>query len=148
MTVRAKVVSVSLIVLVVSLLLMLLKVQTGFGGDRLAAIEAIAFLVAMYVFQSNVGPLLSMSQLQSATNDWTTYVIVRSYPNDGSGRSKAQSDAEILAMHGYVIVGQSGTGGHVNVGRTVTPAVLTGGISLLFGASRSKGTIDLTFIKG
>jgi hypothetical protein len=35
----------------------------------------------------------------------------------------------------------------VNVGRTVTGAVLTGGLSLLFGASRSKGTVTLMYLK-
>ncbi len=38
--------------------------------------------------------------------------------------------------------------GHVRVGRTVGAAVLTGGLSLLFGASRTAPTITLTFRKG
>lgn len=50
-------------------------------------------------------------------------------------------DNGYVTQHGYRQAGQSGAGSHVNVGRTASAAVLTGGVSLLFGASPSTGTI-------
>ena len=58
-----------------------------------------------------------------------------------------QREAEAAASFGWTVEATAGTGGHVNVGRTVAPAVLTGGLSLLFGASRSKDKITVTFVR-
>ena len=52
-----------------------------------------------------------------------------------------------LLEHGYQIQASAGTGSHVNVGRTVTAALLTGGLSLLFGASRSQQKVTMTFTR-
>jgi hypothetical protein len=52
-----------------------------------------------------------------------------------------------LLANGYEVQDQSSAGSHVNVGRTATAAVLTGGLSLLFGASRSKGSVTLMYLK-
>jgi hypothetical protein len=79
------------------------------------------------------------------TNQFTKPVVVRVYK--GSETSKMESELGELLQHGYTIASQTGTGSHVNVGRTVTGAVLTGGLSLLFGGSRSKEKITLTFVK-
>ncbi len=38
--------------------------------------------------------------------------------------------------------------GHVKLGQTIGMAAMTGGLSLLFGASRTAPTITLTFRKG
>lgn len=46
---------------------------------------------------------------------------------------------------GWYIDDTTGDSGHINVGRTATGAVLTGGISLLFGGSRSKGKTTVTW---
>ena len=79
------------------------------------------------------------------TNQFTKPVVVRVYK--GNETSKMESEVSELLQHGYSIASQSGTGSHVNVGRTVTGAVLTGGLSLLFGGSRSKEKVTLTFVK-
>jgi hypothetical protein len=39
------------------------------------------------------------------------------------------------------------TDGHINLGRTVTGAALTGGLSLLIGGSRSKGKVIITYTR-
>ena len=70
-----------------------------------------------------------------------TYVGTYENPKD------ATRDANRAAQKGWVPQGTAATDGHINVGRTVTGAVLTGGWSLLFGASRSKGKLTLTFIR-
>lgn len=83
--------------------------------------------------------------LASETSDWTTPVAVRTYKQDQHWL--IDLEAKHLIANGYDIEDQSTAGSHVNVGRTVTAAWLTGGLSLLLGASRSKGTVTLMFRK-
>ena len=52
--------------------------------------------------------------------------------------------AERLGWKAEEVASQSG---HLNVGRTVAPALLTGGISLCFGASRTKGVVLMRFTR-
>jgi hypothetical protein len=87
------------------------------------------------------------AELKRITGNWTVPFVVRSYKNDDNGRTLASKEAGYLTQHGYVLGGQSGTGSHVNVGRTASRVVLTGGLGLIFGASRSKGTIEITFVR-
>ena len=79
------------------------------------------------------------------TDYFSKRIVVRVYNADENGRMEREM-AELLE-HGYQIQASAGTGSHVNVGRTVTAAVLTGGLSLLFGASRSKQKVTMTFVK-
>jgi hypothetical protein len=58
-----------------------------------------------------------------------------------------QKEIEKAAQHGWTVVGQTGTDSHVNVGRTAIGVALTGGFSLLAGASRSKDKITVTFAR-
>jgi hypothetical protein len=79
------------------------------------------------------------------TNQFTKKVVVRVYSSNEN--RKMENEIAELLNHGYRIASQTGTGSHVNVGRTVTGAVLTGGLSLLFGASRSNDKITMTFVR-
>ena len=79
------------------------------------------------------------------SNFYQKPVVVRVYKSNETKRMEHEI-AELLS-NGYEIQAQSGTGSHINVGRTVTGAVLTGGLSLLLGGSRSSGTHTITFIK-
>jgi hypothetical protein len=83
--------------------------------------------------------------LAKETSNWTTPVTVRTYKQDQSWL--IELEAKHLIANGYEVQDQSAAGSHVNVGRTATAAVLTGGLSLLFGASRSKGTVTLMYLK-
>ena len=58
-----------------------------------------------------------------------------------------QPDRELVfaSERGWYIADMAAEGGHVNVGRTATGAVLTGGISLLFGGSRKKGKLTINW---
>lgn len=62
-------------------------------------------------------------------------------------KDEAVLNREIVeaAKFGWETQMMAGTAGHVNVGRTATAAALTGGVSLLFGASRSKDKLTLSF---
>ncbi len=56
-------------------------------------------------------------------------------------------DTEVTAAStfGWTVKNVATIGSHINVGRTVTPAVMTGGLSLLRGASRTKEKYIVTF---
>ena len=56
-------------------------------------------------------------------------------------------EVEEAAKYGWKPENSAATAGHINVGRTVAPAVLTGGLSLLLGASRSKDKMTITFVR-
>jgi hypothetical protein len=85
--------------------------------------------------------------LRDATLNWSLPLVARTYDDTARGRQKLGGEAAILSWHGYYLAGQSGYGGHINFGRTVAPALLTGGASLLFGASRSRGRTTVTFYR-
>jgi len=59
----------------------------------------------------------------------------------------AQKEMEAAAHHGWMPQGTTATEGHINVGRTLIKGVLTGGIGLMTGASRSRGKITITFTR-
>ena len=59
----------------------------------------------------------------------------------------AAEDVEEAAKKGWMPQGATATDGHINVGRTVTGAALTGGLSLLIGGSRSKGKFTITYVR-
>jgi hypothetical protein len=69
----------------------------------------------------------------------TTYVATY------EDRKQMQKEVDAAVRYGWTVQNTSAVGGHINVGRTVAPAVFTGGLSLLLGASRSKDKITLTF---
>jgi len=58
-------------------------------------------------------------------------------------------DAHIERMlgDGWELMNSANDNGHVRLGKTLGLAALTGGVSLLFGASRTKEKITLTFKK-
>lgn len=58
-----------------------------------------------------------------------------------------EKEATAALQRGWEIQNSAGIGGHVNVGRTATGAVLTGGVSLLFGGSRGKDKITVTYLR-
>jgi hypothetical protein len=86
---------------------------------------------------------LAHNQLVKLTANWTNPVVIRKYdPGDG-GLKSATAESNVLAAHGYRIAAQTETDGHLNIGRLA----LTGGVGLLFGGSRSKGRVTITFEK-
>jgi hypothetical protein len=64
-----------------------------------------------------------------------------------SSTEEATRDADAASHAGWVPSGTSATDGHINVGRTATEAVLTGGLTLLLGASRTNGKITVTYVR-
>jgi hypothetical protein len=70
-------------------------------------------------------------------------VAVRSYRDT----VEASLEANAAASYGWTVQSVATSDGHVNVGRTVTGAVLTGGLSLLVGGSRTKGSVTITFVR-
>jgi hypothetical protein len=64
-----------------------------------------------------------------------------------SDEKEMRRDVERASKHGWVPQSTTSDGGHVNVGRTYAGAVLTGGLSLLFGGSRSKEKLTISFVR-
>ena len=54
---------------------------------------------------------------------------------------------ERMLADGWQLLNSADDPGHVKVGTTVGLAAMTGGLSLLFGASRTKQKITVTFMK-
>jgi hypothetical protein len=86
---------------------------------------------------------LAHNQLVKLTANWTAPVVIRNYhPGDG-GLKTANAESNLLATHGYRIAAQTETDGHLNIGRLA----LTGGLRLMFGGTRTKGRVTITFEK-
>jgi len=62
-----------------------------------------------------------------------------------TSRGEFEWHSQIMSQDGWTIHQATASDGHVNIGRTVTGAALTGGLSLLFGGSRSKGTTMIVY---
>lgn len=73
----------------------------------------------------------------------TKKVHVATYKNE----KEATKEAESAAEHGWFPQNMAATDGHINLGRTVAGAALTGGLSLLIGGSRSKGKVTIVYQK-
>jgi len=76
-------------------------------------------------------------------NDDTKLTYVASYDSV----EEASSETNGAAKKGWMPQGTSATDGHINVGRTAAGAVLTGGLTLLVGGSRSKGKVTITYTR-
>jgi hypothetical protein len=83
--------------------------------------------------------------LARATLGWTIGEISRSYDATRAGEMALAREGEMLSRHAYIAVRRSSFNDgdrHVNAGRTLAKAAMTGGIGLaLFGRSRSRGKI-------
>lgn len=86
-------------------------------------------------------------QTQTIGPEWycnpTTLTHIATYTNE----KQMQREIEAAYHYGWQIQGQSGQGGHVNVGRTAGKLLLTGGLGLLTGVSRSKDKTTITFVR-
>jgi hypothetical protein len=76
-------------------------------------------------------------------DDSCRQTYVAKYKNE----KDAAAEAEEAAKKGWIPQSVTATDGHINVGRTATGAVLTRGIYLLMGGSRSKGEITITYVR-
>lgn len=85
--------------------------------------------------------------LENVTRDWTSSTVARTYQNNEAGHRLLAAEVAALGNHGYAPTTSSGDGGHINIGRTLGGAALTGGLSLLFGGSRTNGAIIVTYTR-
>jgi len=87
--------------------------------------------------------------LQTTTADsaWYHNPALSTHIETYTDQKKMQREVEEAGKFGWIPQTSSGIDSHVNVGRTATAAALTGGVSLLLGASRSKKEITITFIR-
>jgi len=92
-------------------------------------------------------PVVLEDQLKAATHSWTSRSVARTYRSDKGGQALMGAEVTILGNHGYTPSTSSTDGGHINVGRTLMGAELTDGWSLLFGGSRTGGSIVVTYTR-
>jgi hypothetical protein len=78
---------------------------------------------------------------------WYQDVTKRAHATTYTNQKAMQREVEKAAQYGWMPQTSAGIGGHINVGRTATAAALTGGVSLLFGASRSKDKMTITYVR-
>lgn len=86
-------------------------------------------------------------QTQSAGREWWHSPTLLTHVATYTKEKDMQREVEMAAQFGWMIQGQSGQGGHVNVGRTAGKLLLTGGLGLLTGVSRSKDKTTITFVR-
>jgi hypothetical protein len=91
--------------------------------------------------------VLLEDQIKAATHNWTSRSVARTYRSDKRGQALMGAEVTILGNHGYTPSTSSTDGGHINVGRTLMGAELTDGWSLLFGGSRTGGSIIVTYTR-
>lgn len=71
----------------------------------------------------------------------TTYVVT--YEDEKS----MAKELEAAAKQGWTVEGTPATEATYNVGRTATATLLTGGLRLLAGTSRSKDKLTITYVR-
>lgn len=74
------------------------------------------------------------------------------WKSDRAGLVIVYEDIDVLnrelrfaSEDGWYIADTDADGGHVNIGRTATKAILTGGVGLMFGGSRSKAKTTISW---
>ena len=60
---------------------------------------------------------------------------------------EASQEADAAARFGWTLQSASSIEGQLNGGRTLTGAALTGGLRMLFGGSRVKGSVTVTYTR-
>jgi hypothetical protein len=86
-------------------------------------------------------------QTVTAGKEWYHDPTISTHVETYTDQKKMQREVEEAGKLGWVPTGSAGVGSHINVGRTVTKLVLTGGLGMMTGASRSKEKMTITFIR-
>ncbi len=105
---------------------------------------------AEMVTKQNLEKLLALFphlQPTTAGKEWYHDPMALTHVATYTDQKKMQQEIEAAYQHGWMIQGQSGSSSHVNVGRSMTKFVLTGGIGMMTGVSRSKDKTTLTFVR-
>jgi hypothetical protein len=79
--------------------------------------------------------------------EWYHNPTLRTHIASYTSEKQMQKEVEAAGQFGWIPQGLAGTAGHINVGRTLAAASLTGGLSLLLGASRTKDKITITYVR-
>lgn len=107
------------------------------------------FMVEM-ITKANVEKLQALFpglHTQQAGKEWYHNPSAMAHVATYTNQKQMQKEVEVASQYGWVPQTSAGIAGHINVGRTATAAALTGGVSLLFGASRTKDKVTMTFVR-
>lgn len=86
-------------------------------------------------------------QANQAGKEWWHNPTALTHVETYTDQKRMQREVEAAGQFGWIPQTSAGVGSHINVGRTMTKFVLTGGIGLMTGASRSKDKITITFVR-
>lgn len=132
----------------ISVLAVNLAIDTTNGTHRVEMVSQANFKKLQALF-----PNLAVNTVQGDQHtirqgkEWYYDLHARSHVATYSNEKQMQKEVEAAVQNGWMPQNTAGTSGHINVGRTTAAAVLTGGFSLLLGASRSKDKITITFTR-
>ncbi len=99
------------------------------------------------VTHKNFAKLQALFPQAHTGTEWYHDPTKRTHVEIYTDQKKMQREVEAAGQFGWVPQTSAGVGSHVNVGRTITKAALTGGLGLMTGASRSKDKITITFVR-
>jgi len=108
----------------------------------------VAFVIAAAYFQISVRKDLKSGAVTRPVGTVATYTYTGksgrlSEPFSNMGM---EEHINLLITNGWEVVNQTGLPGHVRLGRTLTGAALTGGLSLLAGGSRTADRVSITYL--
>jgi len=115
-------------------------IQTTHGAQYIEMVTQTNFKKLQALF-----PALTSNSVVG--NQWYHDLRALTHIETYTNEKQMQKDVELSSHFGWMPQNIAGTAGHINVGRTATAAVLTGGFSFLLGVSRSKDTVTITFLR-
>lgn len=125
--------------------------STGAITVDLTIITVTGLYPAPYMTKKNAAKFLAffpgLTVEMPAGDLWYLDPTRRTYIATYTDEQTTRREMEAASHYGWMPQDTTGTAGHINVGRTATAAALTGGVSLLFGASRSKDKITITYVR-
>jgi hypothetical protein len=103
--------------------------------------------VVMIGFRLLMGKAIktNAATLQVGTVQTFTYTGKSGALSEQFSKMGMERHINLMIANGWEVVNQTGLPGHVRLGRTLTGAALTGGLSLLAGGSRTADRVTITY---
>jgi hypothetical protein len=99
------------------------------------------------IFQMHVDMQQPAPKVAKVGKEWYHNPNITTYVATYTNEKQMQKEVQEAGKYGWIPQGTAGTAGHVNVGRTAARVALLGPAVLLFGASRSKDKITITYVR-
>jgi zinc-ribbon domain len=112
----------------------------------IVAVAVIGLVVTLW-FQSRMKKALIVGAARHpvGTVETYTYTGKSGVLTEQLSAMSMERHINLMITNGWDVVNQTGLPGHIRLGRTATGAVLTGGLSVLAGGSRTADRVSITF---